>query len=47
MVQSGVSADLPELDSDSRAAQIPLSTMEEQVLGSLGRTEASDVRFSL
>jgi hypothetical protein len=38
--------ELPELGSDSRAPQT-LDTMEEPVLGSLGRTEARDNRYLL
>ena len=46
-VQSGVPAELLESGSYSRAPQMRLSTTEELVLGSLGCTEARDVRFSV
>ena len=37
--------DLPELGSDSQAPQTQLGTVEEPVLGSLGHTEARDIKF--
>ena len=38
--------DLPESGLDSQVTQTPLGATEEQVLGSLGHTEARDIRFS-
>lgn len=46
-VQSGVPVDLPESGSDSQASQVPLDTMEEPVLESLGPMKARDDRVSL
>ena len=45
--QSEVPLNLLELDSDSLAPQTLLGTVEDPVLGSLGCTEAWDIRFSV
>ena len=44
---SEVPMDLPESGLDSQVTQTPLGATEEQVLGSLGHTEARDIRFSV
>jgi hypothetical protein len=46
-MQPEVPEDLSESGSDSWAPQLLLGTAEELVLGSLGCTEARDVRFSV
>ena len=45
--QSGISMELSESGSDSQVPQTLLGTKEDPVLGSLGCTEARDVRFSV